>query len=116
MAQVLKNYGLSIALGALFVVTWIIQTLAGWVDFAAEQQSHGETPQLFGSSGYFWEWMHATMENWQSEFLQLFTMVVFTAFLIHKSSHESRDSDEEIKNMLFSIEKRIGSVERRGGK
>jgi hypothetical protein len=116
MTQVFKNYGLSIALAALFVVAWIIQSLTGWVAFAADQQAHGEVPQLFGASGYVWEWMHATMENWQSEFLQLFTMVVFTAFLIHKSSHESRDSDEEIKNLLFSIEKRLGSVEKRRSK
>lgn len=116
MVRLFKDYGLSMALATLFFVTWLVQTVTGWVHFASEQQQHGETAQVFGSSGYFWQWMQSTMENWQSEFLQLFTMVVFTAFLIHKSSHESRDSDEEIKNILFNIDKRLDRVERKGGK
>ena len=60
------------------------------------QQAQGETAQLFGSSGYFWSWMASTFENWQSEFLQLFTMVLLTAFLIHRGSTESKDSDDEL--------------------
>ena len=55
-----------------------------------------EVAELFGPSGYFWPWMQATFENWQSEFLQLFTMAVLTAFLIHKGSTESKDGNDEL--------------------
>jgi hypothetical protein len=102
-----RDYGLAIVLALLFVVSWLLQSVTGWVEFAAEQQSHGETAELFGPSGYFWRWMQATMENWQSEFLQLFTMVVLTAFLIHKGSSESKDSDDEMMLELSQIRKEL---------
>ena len=107
MANFVRNYGLSLVLAALFLVSWIAHALTGWVSFVAEQQSHNEVAQLFGSSGYIWQWLEATFENWQSEFLQLFTMVVLTAFLIHKGSHESRDSETELRMALLRIEEQL---------
>jgi hypothetical protein len=47
----------------------------------------------------------------QSEFLQLFTMVVLTAFLIHKGSHESKDQDEKVDQTLARIEQRLERIE-----
>jgi len=105
--QFLRDYGLGVVLALLFLGSWILQTLTGWVEFAAEQQSHGEAAQVFGPSGYFWPWMAATFENWQSEFLQLFTMVVLTAFLIHKGSSESKDSDDEMMLELAQIRRQL---------
>jgi hypothetical protein len=107
MRMFARDYGLGIVLAVLFVASWIVQSLTGWVEFAAEQQSHGEAAELFGPSGYFWSWMSATFENWQSEFLQLFTMVVLTAFLIHKGSSESKDSDDETMLQLSEIRRQL---------
>ena len=107
MKQFLRDYGLGVVLALLFFGSWILQTLTGWVEFVAEQQSHGETAEVFGPSGYFWPWMAATFENWQSEFLQLFTMVVLTAFLIHKGSSESKDSDDEMMLELTQIRRQL---------
>jgi hypothetical protein len=114
VTRVLRDYGLSIVLAGLFFVSWLLQATSGWVEFAAQQQTHGEAPQLFGESGYIWEFLARTFENWQSEFLQLFTMVVLTAFLIHKGSQESKDSDEEMKMMLNRLERRLVGLERGG--
>jgi hypothetical protein len=80
------------------------------VEFASEQQSHGEVAQLFGESGYVWSWMAATFENWQSEFLQLFTMAVLTAFLIHKGSSESKDGDDELMLQLAAIRSELADL------
>lgn len=114
MRTILRDYGLAAVLAVLFVVTWIIQTLTGWVDFSAQQRTHGEAAQLFGESGYFWHWMESTMENWQSEFLQLFTMVVLTAFLIHKGSSESKDSDDEMMLELTAIRRDLAELKGKG--
>jgi hypothetical protein len=38
--------------------------------------------------------MEATMENWESEFLQMFAYVLLTAFLYQQGSAESRKLDE----------------------
>ncbi len=111
MRTLLRDYGLAVVLALLFIVSWLIQSVTGWVNFVAEQQSHGETAQLFGDSGYFWHWMEGTFENWQSEFLQLFTMVVLTAFLIHKGSSESKDSDDEMMLQLSAIRDQLDAIQ-----
>jgi hypothetical protein len=107
MDKLWRNYSLSIVLFVLFLVAWIGQTVVGWFDFAAEQQQHGQAIEVFGQDGYVWHWAEATLENWQSEFLQLFTFVVLTAYLIHKGSHESKDTDDEMMARLDRIERRL---------
>lgn len=89
----------------MFLVSWIIQTWTGWVKFSSEQAEHGQIAQAFGENGYIWYWAESTLENWQSEFLQLFTFVVLTSFLIHRNSHESRDSSDKMQESLNRIEK-----------
>jgi hypothetical protein len=57
-----------------------------------------------GSSG-------STLENWQSEFLLLFSFVVLSALFIHRGSAESKDSDEQMQKSLDRIEKRLKALE-----
>lgn len=106
----LGNYGLTIVLFVLFAVSWIAQTYAGWRDFAAEQAAHQEAAMWFGESGYVWHWLSQTMENWQSEFLQLLTFVVLTAHFVHVGSHESRDNDDNENDQFERIEKNLEEV------
>jgi hypothetical protein len=108
-----QNYNLSIVLFILFMVTWSIQMVTGWYEFKAEEQDHQQIATIFGESGYIWYFLQSTMENWQSEFLQLLTFVVLTSFLIHKGSHESKDSDEELKEIVLRIEDRLKKLEKK---
>lgn len=110
MKRIWQHYNLSIVLAALFLVSWVLQTWAGWVKFVANQEEHQQIAQVFGQSGYVFEWLAATMENWQSEFLQLLTFVVLTAFFVHRGSHESKDSDDEVKARLRRIEERLAKI------
>jgi hypothetical protein len=110
-----RDYNLSIVLFGLFIVAWIGQTVVGWAEFVSEQQQHGQAAQVFGSDGYVWHWAQATLENWQSEFLQLLTFVILTSFLVHKGSHESKDSDEQMQASLHRIEQRLQQLEQCGG-
>jgi hypothetical protein len=57
-----------------------------------------------------WPWAQATFENWQSEFLQLLAMAVLTSFLIYKGSGESRDSDDDLKDQVDRIERKLNSL------
>ncbi len=114
MKHLWKNYSLSIVLAALFLSCWVLQTWMGWREFTAEQQSHGQAAQVFGAEGYIWAWGQATFENWQSEFLQLLTFVVLTAYLIHRGSHESKDTDDEMQQTLQRIEQRLERIESGG--
>jgi hypothetical protein len=110
-----RDYGLSVTLAVFFILSWLVQTVAGWVEFVAEQQAHGQAAEAFGPEGYAWQWLQATFENWQSEFLQLFTFVVLTTFLIHRKSHESRDSQEKMANQIEEILHKVEALEERRG-
>ena len=77
------------------------------VAFVAEQQAHGRAAAVLGAAGYVWGWAQATFEHRQSEFLQLLTFVVLTTSLIHRGSHESKDSDDEIHAALERIEAKL---------
>jgi hypothetical protein len=61
-----QNSNLSIILSALFLVSWGLQTWAGWVRFSASQEEHPQVADVFGQSGYVFEWLSTTVENWQS--------------------------------------------------
>jgi hypothetical protein len=114
MRGAFRDYGLSIVLGGLFIVSWLAQTIGGWMEFAAEQAQHGEAAELFGDSGFIWTWIEATFENWQSEFLQLFTFVVLTTFLVHRLSHESRDSQDHMQRQVEAILHKVEALETKG--
>jgi hypothetical protein len=116
MRRIWHDYGLSITLVLLFLVAWALQTWTGWVEFVAEQSTHGEPAVAFGDDGYVWRWAQATFENWQSEFLQVFVFIVLTTFLVHNKSHESPDTDYETEASLRRIEAKLESLERKVGK
>jgi hypothetical protein len=107
-----RDYALGWVLLALFGVFWIGQTVVGWQEFAAEQFALGQTPEVFGDGGYVWNWARTTLENWQSEMLQLFAMVVLTSFLIFRGSPESKDGDDEMKQTLARPERRLEELAR----
>jgi hypothetical protein len=80
MVRFLKNYSLSLVLGVLFLFSWLLHGLTGWKAFVSEQKVHGASAAVWGDDGYVWEFLKQTLENWQSEFLQLLSMVVLTLF------------------------------------
>ena len=108
MRRLWRDYNLSIVLGVLFLVSWIGQLVAEWFVWSNDQHEHNQPLQI---SDFLWNFWQSTLENWQSEFLQLFTFVVLAAVLIHKGSAESKDSDEQIQQALRRIEKRLGALE-----
>src|SRR5688572_21384815 len=104
MGKFLKDYSLSITLAILFLASWGGQYYFQWNEFVSNQEQHGVEAT---TEDYLNEFLAATFENWQSEFLQLFSMVFLTAFLYHKGSHESKDTDEEFIAYLQRIEKKL---------
>src|SRR3954452_12527856 len=110
-ARLWQDYGLSIALFAMFGASFLVHTFAGWMQYSDEQRSHGDQPTVLGDSGYIWYWGEWTLQNWQSEFLELGVIVVLSSFLIHKGSAESKDSDDEMKQLLEKIEAKLDKLE-----
>ena len=110
MKRPLGKHGLAWVLLVLFLGSWALQTWTGWREFQTEQQAQGQTAQVFGDSGYVWNWSRATFENWQSEFLQVLAFVTLTSFLIFKGSPESRDGDDQMQAKLDRIERQLGEL------
>ncbi len=105
-----RDYSLSITAGVLFLVTWLAYGVVEWFDYQDEVHRDRQTPTF---SGFLTRFFAFTLENWQSEFLHIFLLVLLTAYLVHKGSAESRDSDDEIKESLRRIEERLGEMEDR---
>ena len=101
-----RDFGLSLAFCALFLITWAAQGVAQWQTFTDEQKEHNQPIEIGDFSS---EFAQSTLENWQSEFLQLFSFVVMSALLIHKGSAESKDSDDRMEEALSRIEDKLGS-------
>lgn len=102
-----RDYSLSIVVGALFVASFVLHAIFGWFQYAADQSSHGARAALWGDDGYaiyFAEW---TLQNWQSEFLEVLILIILTTYLIHKGSHESKDSQDKMQRAIERIERRL---------
>lgn len=102
MKKFWDNYSLSIVLALLFAVSLLLQGVFQWTHVMSEAHMHGESAQV---SDFLPQFLSSMFENWQSEFLQLLTFVILTAFLVHKGSHESKDSDIKMEQQLDRIEK-----------
>jgi hypothetical protein len=105
--SVWREFGLGLILMILFFTTWMAQGVAEWQTFTDDQRSHGETPEV---GDFVAEFGQSTLENWQSEFLQLFSFVTLAALFIHKGSAESKDSDEKVEASLRRIEEHLGTL------
>jgi hypothetical protein len=101
------NFGLSLTFCGLFLVSWIAQGFAEWGTYRSEQVAHGAPPTL---GGFLVAFGRSTLENWQSEFLQLFSFVVVSAVLIHRGSAESKDGDERIERQLKKVIARLDAM------
>jgi lysylphosphatidylglycerol synthetase-like protein (DUF2156 family) len=109
--KVWQNFGLSIGFAILFLSSWIAQGFAEWHVYVAEQHAHGEA---LGIADFITQFSQSTLENWQSEFLQLFSFVVMAALFIHRGSAESRDSDDRMEQKIDRIERQLKELAGRG--
>ena len=100
LSKLWKNYNLGIVLFLLFLVTWIGQGFFEWQLFKSEQETHN---QAVATPDFIYEFSQSTLENWQSEFLQLFSFVILTTYLVYRGSHESKDSSEKMQKDIVEI-------------
>jgi hypothetical protein len=102
-----REFSLGLTLMTLFFATWAVHAIAEWQVFTDEQLAHGTEPTAGDFAATF---AQSTFENWQSEFLQLFSFVVLAALYIHKSSAESKDGEEKLEAALRRIEEHLGTL------
>jgi len=81
---------LLIVMGLIFLGTWLAESVTGWTEYNSDQLAHQQPAVSWASylgSPDFWE---KSLQNWQSEFLAVGTMAVFTVYLRQRGSPESK--------------------------
>jgi hypothetical protein len=90
MALALYAHSLSIALGLLFILSFLGHAASGTKHYNDEQREHGQpavsTLQFMQTSRFWFE----SFQNWQSEFLAVGTLAVLSIWLRQKGSPESK--------------------------
>ena len=90
LARTLYENSLLVVMGGIFFASWLMQSLSNWRQFNADQLTHDQATVSWGSylvRADFWE---RTLENWQSEFLAVGTIAVFSIYLRQRGSPESK--------------------------
>lgn len=107
--RLIKDYGLGIFIIALFLASWTGHGYFEYLDVMSEAKEHG---QPFLMSDFWISFWRSTLENWQSEWLQVATLVIATKYLIYKGSAESRDSDDRLEAKVDDILNRLDRLEK----
>jgi hypothetical protein len=87
----LRDNGLSLAFGAMFLLALAFQAVAGQDSYNEEQLEHQ------GEEVGFWRYVTssqfaaAVLENWQSEYLQFTLFILLTVWLLQRGSPESKE-------------------------
>jgi len=95
--SIFKRYGYVWVTLGLFLFSLLGHWLFGWFAYVNEAREHGQPPE---ASAYVVEMGRDTLENWQSEFLQLVWQVAGLAYLLYVGSPQSKDSDERVEEKL----------------
>lgn len=103
-----KRYGYAWVTLGFFLISLVGHWVFAWFAYVDEQHSHQQAVEF---SGYFNEVMRDTLENWQSEFLQLLWQVGGLAFLLFLGSPQSKEGDDRVEAKIDEILRRIAPAE-----
>ena len=96
----LKRYGFFWVTGGFFLITLAGHWIFGWFAYVNEQVAHA---QAISAQDYLITMMRDTLENWQSEFLQLVWQVAGLSFLLHVGSTQSRESEDGLEEKVDEL-------------
>jgi hypothetical protein len=105
----IHDHLLSIILTGLFLASLVGQLYFQYRHEVDQALQHGDAaPGIFSSE--FWNaFLASVLENWQSEFLQLASFVVFATYFIHRGSPQSRDGSDEMAADIKAIKEKLGA-------
>ncbi|WP_137389360.1 DUF6766 family protein [Rhodoligotrophos defluvii] len=106
MRSVWRDYSYGWITLALFLITLTGHWIFGWFSYVDEQSAHGQPVEV---TQYTIQMLRDTLENWQSEFLQLLWQVGGLAFLFYVGSPQSKEGDDRMEAKIDAI---LRAVER----
>lgn len=96
----MKRYAYAWITAVFFLVSMLGHWLFGWWAFVDEASEHHQTPAL---TAYLIEMGRDTLENWQSEFLQLLWQVVGLAYFLYVGSPASKEYDDRLEAKIDEL-------------
>jgi hypothetical protein len=88
--RTLYSRSLGLTMGAIFVLSWAVQSVAGWAAYNEQHLTQLRDPLPWAGylvSADFWS---RSLQNWQSEFLAVGSMAVLSIYLRQRGSPESK--------------------------
>ena len=86
----LYSRSLGLVMGLFFLGSWAAQFVAGRSAYNAEQLQDLQDPLGWGQYALASDFWNRTFQNWQSEFLAVASMAVFSIYLRERGSPESK--------------------------
>jgi hypothetical protein len=86
----LYSSSLALVMGTIFLASWLVQSIAGWAAHNETRLEQLRDPiSWWGYLGHpdFWS---RTLQNWQSEFLAVGALAVFSIYLRQRGSSQSK--------------------------
>jgi hypothetical protein len=91
MRGFVRDNGLGLFFGGIFLITLIGEALVGHADFNHQQLSHHDDAISLSRYVFSSSFGSDVMENWQSEFLQFTLYILATVWLLQRGSPESKE-------------------------
>ena len=95
MKKFFRNNGLSIVFLFFFIISLFAQAITGIKVYNEDQIELGGEQLNMSQYIVSPDFIEATFENWESEFLQMALFVFLSMFLFQKGSSESKDPDKK---------------------
>lgn len=84
------NNSLTIVIFAIFVLSIAGMSVAGWLNNNETLAEHHQPAVTYGSYVTSGEFIEGVFENWESEFLQMWALIILTVYLRQKGSADSK--------------------------
>jgi hypothetical protein len=75
---------------SIWIASWLAQSVTGRVNYNANQLDHQAAPVSWLSYITTSDFWNRTLQNWQSEFLAVGSMVILSVYLRQRGSPESK--------------------------
>jgi len=93
-------YSFAIVTLGLFLLSWVGQLVFQLIEVRNDSAAHGQPFQMVE----FWpQFLSSTLENWQSEFLQLVWQAAGLAMFYFWGSSQSRESDDRLEAKVDAL-------------
>jgi len=95
MRRFLRDNGLSVFFGGIFLAALLLQSFAGLVSLNQQQLADGMAPYSYGRYVTSSDFAVDVAENWQSEYLQFLLYILATVWLVQRGSPESKEPGKQ---------------------